>query len=64
MLLLSADNLLSGKTASLLKEARSEDKDIADALYSDYKTLRGTLIHAVRTQLPALDPLDAIAADA
>lgn len=62
MLLLSADNLLSGKTADLLKESRREDKDITDALYADYKTLRGTLIFAVRQQLPELEPLAAIAA--
>ncbi|MCC4242973.1 Eco57I restriction-modification methylase domain-containing protein [Stappia indica] len=62
MLLLSADNLLSGKTADLLKESRREDKDITDALYADYKTLRGTLIFAVRQQLPDLHPLAAIAA--
>jgi type I restriction-modification system DNA methylase subunit len=62
MLLLSAENLLSGKTADLLKESRREDKDITDALYGDYKTLRGTLIFAVRQQLPELEPLAAIAA--
>lgn len=62
MLLLSAENLLSGKTAELLKESRREDKDITDALYADYKTLRGTLIYTVRQQLKELDPLDAIAA--
>jgi len=62
MLLLSADNLLSGRTEALLKESRREDKDITDALYSDYKSLRGELINSVRSQLPTLDPLDAIAA--
>lgn len=62
MLLLSADNLLSGKTADLLKESRREDKDITDALYADYKTLRSTLISSVRQQRPEADPLDAIAA--
>lgn len=62
MLLLSAENLLYGRTEALLKESRREDKDITDALYSDYKSLRGELINSVRSQLPALDPLDAIAA--
>lgn len=62
MLLLSAENLLSGHTESLLKESRREDKDITNALYSDYKSLRGELINSVRAQLPTLDPLDAIAA--
>lgn len=61
ILLLSAENLLSGKTASLLNESRREDKDITDALYADYKQLRGTLIHSIRQQLPSLDPLEAIA---
>lgn len=62
MLLLSAENLLSGKTAALLKESRREDKDITDALYADYKSLRSTLIFSVRQQRPDIDPLDAIAA--
>ncbi|KZD12389.1 hypothetical protein AUP43_16535 [Oceanibaculum pacificum] len=62
ILLLSADNLLSGKTADLLKESRREDKDITNALYADYKQLRGILIFSIRQQLPELDPLVAIAA--
>lgn len=60
-LLLSANNLLSGRTVDLLRESRREDRDITDALYADYKELRGTLIHSVRDQLPDIDPLDAIA---
>lgn len=62
MLLLSADNLLSGRTAELLKESRREDKDITNALYADYKALREMLISAVREGLPNLDGLTAIAA--
>jgi hypothetical protein len=62
LLLLGAENLLSGRTAELLKESRREDKDITDALYGDYKTLRGILISSVRSQLPDIDPLEAIAA--
>ena len=62
MLLLGADNLLSGRTADLLVESRREDKDITNALYADYKSLRGTLIFAVRQQLPDVDPLQAITA--
>jgi type I restriction-modification system DNA methylase subunit len=61
MLLLSAENLLSGKTADLLKESRREDKDITDALYADYKTLRSTLIDGIRTTTPSIDPLECIA---
>lgn len=62
MLLLCADNLLSGRTLSLLAESRKEDKDITDELYSDYKGLRGNLISAVRSAAPHVAPLDAIAA--
>lgn len=62
ILLLSAENLLSGKTADLLAESRHEDKDITNALYADYKELRGTLIFTIRQQLPGLDPVDSIAA--
>lgn len=61
-LLLNVENLLSGKTAELLNESRREDKDITDALYADYKELRGTLIFAIRQQLPDIDPLESIAA--
>lgn len=62
MLLLSADNLISGRTAELLKESRREDKDITDALYTDYKSLRQELISAIRLERPSLDGLAAIAA--
>jgi len=61
MLLLSADNLLSGKTADLLKESRKEDKDITDALYADYKALRSTLIEGIQQTSPTIDPLESIA---
>ena len=61
MLLLSAENLLGGKTADLLKESRREDKDITDALYGDYKALRSTLIEGIRTTTPDIDPLESIA---
>lgn len=61
-LLLNAENLLSGKTAELLLESRREDRDITDALYADYKQLRGTLIFATRQQLADIDPLKSIAA--
>lgn len=61
MLLLSAENLLGGKTADLLKESRREDKDITDALYADYKALRSTLIDGIRNTTPGIDPLASIA---
>lgn len=60
MLLLSADNLLSGQTLALLEESRKEDRDITARLYADYRTLRSDLIGAVRTALPEGDPLEAI----
>lgn len=60
MLLLSADNLLSGQTLAILDESRKEDRDITARLYADYRTLRSDLIRAVRTALPEGDPLDAI----
>ncbi len=59
-LLLCADNLLSGETASLLTESRAEDKDITDALYTDYKMLRSSLIGAVRAAKADIEPLEAI----
>lgn len=60
MLLLSADNLLSGQTLAILDESRKEDRDITARLYADYRTLRSDLIGAVRTALPEGDPLEAI----
>lgn len=60
MLLLSAENLLSGRTSEILAQSRKEDKDITDALYADYKVLRDSLIDAVQRAAPAIAPLDAI----
>ncbi len=61
MLLLSAENLLSGSTLDLLKESRREDKDITDNLYRDYKELRLKLLHAAQEADASIDALDAIA---
>lgn len=61
MLLLSADNLMSGRTLDLLKQSRAEDRDITDSLYHDYKVLRLKLIGAVEAADPTVAPLDAIA---
>ena len=61
MLLLSAENLLSGRTLDLLKESRREDKDITNNLYLDYKGLRSKLLGAVQEADTTVDPLDAIA---
>lgn len=60
MLLLSADNLLSGGTLALLEESRKEDRDITARLYSDYRTLRSNLIGAVQAALPDGEPLESI----
>ncbi|OYW51150.1 MAG: hypothetical protein B7Y36_06570 [Novosphingobium sp. 28-62-57] len=60
MLLLCADNLLSGQTLALLDESRKEDRDITARLYSDYRTLRSDLIGAVQSALPDGDPLESI----
>jgi type I restriction-modification system DNA methylase subunit len=59
-LLLSAENLLGGRTAELLEESRRENKDITNRLYADYKTLRSDLIGEVRREQPDMDPLAAI----
>lgn len=61
MLLLSAENLLSGHTLDLLRESRAEDRDITDSLYRDYKTLRQRLMAAVQAADATIAPLDAIA---
>ena len=61
ILLLSAENLLSGCTADLLKESRREDKDITDSLYQDYKALRLKLLSAVQKDDATIAPLDSIA---
>ncbi len=61
MLLLSAENLLSGRTTDLLKESRREDRDITDKLYQDYKALRLQLLGAVREADDTIEALDAIA---
>lgn len=59
-LLLSAENLLGTRTQELLEESRTENRDITNRLYADYKVLRGDLIGEVRRELPDLDPLAAI----
>lgn len=60
MLLLSAQNLLGGKTLSLLKESEQAEKDITDQLYADYKILRRRLIDTIAKDNPDKDPLDVI----
>ena len=60
MLLLSAENLLSGRTLAILDESRKEDRDITARLYADYRTLRSDLIGAVNAERPDGDPLKSI----
>jgi type I restriction-modification system DNA methylase subunit len=50
--LLKADNLLSGATATLLKDNAALERDITQALYTDYKTLRQELILGLHHQNP------------
>ena len=59
-LLLSAENLLGGRTQELLEESRTENRDITNRLYADYKVLRSDLIGEVRRECPDMDPLAAI----
>jgi hypothetical protein len=60
-LFVHADRLLGGATADLLKRSASEDRDITDALYSDYRKLRDDLIQFVRDQRPQVGAEDRIA---
>lgn len=59
-LLLSAENLLGGKTEALLQESRTAEKDITDELYRDYKAIRDALIDSVRAASPATDAVTSI----
>jgi hypothetical protein len=52
--LLKADNLLSGATAALLKDNAAQERDITQALYTDYKTLRQDLILGLHHLNPAV----------
>ena len=60
ILLLSKDNLLEGLTEQLLKASEQIDKEITNQLYQDYKNLRDTLIHTLKTDNPIIDELDLI----
>lgn len=60
MLLLSAENLLGGKTASLLKESEDADKEITHQLYSEFKSLRARLIDSLLKNNNHVTPLNAI----
>lgn len=60
LLLLSADNLLSGATAALLAESGRAEKEVTDALYTDYKQVREALIDTLDTSNPGLSRASAI----
>jgi hypothetical protein len=59
-LLIGAQNLLFGRTASLLEESANEQKDITGKLYIDYKKARDALIQTLQAQPPHLTALAAI----
>ena len=60
ILLLSAQNLLSGKTQSLLEESEQTGKDITDKFYKEYKEFRVRLIDNLTKDNPAIDKLHII----
>jgi type I restriction-modification system DNA methylase subunit len=60
MLLLSAQNLLNGKTLSLLKESEQAEKEISNLLYADYKALRRRMIESIAKDNPDRNQLDVI----
>ncbi|MDY0137780.1 MAG: N-6 DNA methylase [Thiomicrospira sp.] len=59
-LCLHANNLLSGRTADLLKISQQADKDITAQLYDDYKHLRETLLATLIKDNPQHAPTDLI----
>lgn len=60
ILLLSAKNLLGGKTKSLLLESEQVEKNITNQLYSDYKCLRNRMIKTIGKDNPGRKQLDII----
>lgn len=59
-LLLSAEKLLGGATADLLKRSKEAEKDVSERLYRDYKALREKLIDAVHAATGSTDKVKAI----
>lgn len=53
-LVLHADRLLGGDTADLLARSASQDRDITDALYRDYRRLRDDLLQFVEHSRPGI----------
>lgn len=60
MLLLSAENLLSGSTKELLQESEQKDQDITRQLYADYSNLRAQLVDEIIIANPGMEPVDAV----
>ena len=60
ILILSAENLLYGKTKQLLNESQQVDKDITTHLYTDYRALRTNLIETIAHDNPNSNPLSVI----
>lgn len=50
VLLLSADNLLTGKTEKLFEASLQQEKDISNELYQDYRNLRIDLINRLKQE--------------
>ncbi len=61
MLLCHATNLLGTATAGLLTRSATEDRDITNQLYRDYRDLRQTLMRFVADQHPEIGPEPRIA---
>jgi len=59
-LLLSAENLLSGSTGTLLERSVSADKKVTDELYTDYKKLRSDLMSFMAAQRSSVTMEDRI----
>lgn len=60
VLLLSAENFLSGRTKALLEESDRQDREITRQLYSDYSELRATLVNEILNKNSRVGPLKAI----
>ncbi len=59
-LLLSAENLLGGRTLELLKASEKVGRDITNQLYADYRRIRETLIAHLKADNSAISELEII----
>ena len=60
MLLLAAENLLSGNTLKLLKDSDAVEKEITKELYAEYKATRSHLIDEIVGDNKKMPPLRAV----